>query len=191
VPLKLPSLRETPHIARAYLLAGIFFIALPSIMTMYPGHEGKFIVSTAAIKGEPFEKTVIYLEHHDGFGARGVIINKPLLPDEARPDLPIEKEESIAVMLGGPVEQTEKFFYLDEKMKLQEYDPFDPNSTLPEKLYAGYAGWGMFQLNREISIQDAWAVIDYDPDLMGYTPSGDIWGRAMEKLAERHPETGI
>lgn len=185
----LPKLRLTPQIARIYLLAAVFLIALPSMLSLYNGHEGKFLVATGIVAGSPFEKTVIYLNSHKLWGASGIIINKPLAPDDPRPDVPVEKEEMVSLMYGGPVETEERFFYLNDEMDiLAEYDPFDPRyKAMPKRLYAGYAGWGPMQLNREIARYGAWSVIDYDPGLMFNLPREKVWDKAMEEVLKKYP----
>lgn len=191
MPLK--KLRLTPQVARRYLLSGIFLLALPSMLALYDGHEGKLLVATGVNTGEPFDKSVIYLAQHSVFGAAGVIINKPLLPDDIRPDVPIEKEEVIRLMLGGPVDQNKRFFYLDENKRLKKYDPYDKNfGPMPERLYAGYAGWYAWQLNREITRYGAWGVVDYDENIVRER-EGAMWDRAMKEVLKRNPpvENGV
>lgn len=174
-----------------YFLWAAFFFLLPTLLTSYKGHTGKFLVSTDATRGTVFEKTVIYLDYHSGWGAHGVIINKALSYNAPRPAIPIEKEEAIALMLGGPVEQTAKWFFLDgmppvmtEYNSLVQPPPYQ--DKIVKRVYAGYAGWGPLQLNREIAF-GGWNVVDYDADIMYNTPPEKIWTRLMEKISKENP----
>lgn len=51
-----------------------------------------------------------------------------------------------------------------------------------DKLFAlGYAGWGAGQLEAEIA-ENAWLVIDADPELVFRTAVADKWEKAIRKL---------
>lgn len=174
-------------------------MALPSILSLYQGHQGKFLVATGALNGTSFEETVIYLEYHGAWGARGVIFNKPLAPSDWRPDSPLEKEEGagLRLMRGGPVPTKGAVWLIlrGDPPSAVEYNALWPSEKIPdvksdEHFFAGFSRWRMLQLNREIT-RGAWGVIDYDPALMFNTPPKDIWPVAIKRvLQERPAESG-
>jgi len=205
MPLKkiLPHLKTTPQSARYYLLFAALLIALPSIASLYKGHGGKFLVATGRLGGTVFEDSVIYLNHHDFWGAHGIIINKPVHTREFHNKFP-ELEWNVKLYNGGPVRYARDNFLLlptneaengflvfpVEAVKKEKPDLIkmleEKENKKPLHLYSGYAGWGPLQLNREIST-GAWGVIEYDPALMFDTPPEEIWKKAMERVLESRP----
>ncbi|GJL84824.1 MAG: UPF0301 protein [Micavibrio sp.] len=197
------KLKITPRQARYYLFFAALLIALPSIANMYKGHEGKFLVATSAVEGSPFEETVIYLSHHNFWGARGVVINKPIRKAKVDHDFP-EKKWYVHLYEGGPVnvekenslllkaEELPQGFVVtpvDDARKAQPdlIEVFEKNQNKnPLRLFMGYSGWGVWQLNREIA-RGTWGVIDYDPSLMFRTKSTRVWKKAMERVSEEQP----
>lgn len=194
------KLRPTPNIGRFYLFWGVFFLALPSIFSLYPGHAGKLLVASGAIHDGVFEKTVIYLRDHTAFGAYGLVINRPV----ERTDIPqglVDPQWNVDTYYGGPVgvgyhdqlwvrdtAQPETFRILktvelpEENQALYEMLSQGRN-TEPYSLYVGYAGWGPFQLDREL-MRGHWAVIDFDIGLLNMAPE-KIWSAAMQRVTEQ------
>ncbi len=201
MPLK--KLKHTPRQARYLLFFAALLIALPSIASLYKGHEGKFIVATGAIEGSPFEETVIYLSRHDFWGAHGVIINKPIRKARVDHDFP-EKKWHVHLYEGGPVKAAEhnamllkaeelpQGFVVTSIEDMRKAAPdfialLEKNQNKnPLRLFMGYSGWGVWQLNREIA-RGAWGVIDYDETLMFRTYSKKVWKKAMERVLKDNP----
>ncbi len=200
----LKKLKQTPQIAKVYIFFGAFFIVLPSILGLYEGHTGKFLVSTGYMRGSTFHESVIYLQRHDFWGAYGVIINKPVQSREFRNPFP-ELSWNADLYDGGPVGYgTENLLLLEgqdnEPNKISLVNVISLRKDRPEiaefldnkkniepyKLFIGYSGWGTLQLNREIA-RGAWGIIDYDPALMLDTPSEKVWSKAIERVLEDRP----
>ncbi len=222
------TLRLTPHIARIYILGAALLIALPSLLGHYSRYGGKILVSTVKTEKDSFFKeTVIYLSYHSGWGARGLIINKPLPEDQRKSmkNVPYGFDWHI----GGPVLYPDvQFVLIDEAdrakgkeedgekggkkrksgikggartnktalslMSLQEYIDTHPDEwkeILGDKtkrrnfkIYLGYSGWGILQLEREL-LRGSWGVIDYDPEIVFETKPKKIWKKAFKKLVEQ------
>ncbi|MCF8495360.1 MAG: YqgE/AlgH family protein [Alphaproteobacteria bacterium] len=194
-----------PRKARLYILFGVFFMALPGLLSLYHGQTGKILVSTNANRDGPFARTVIYLTRHDVAGAHGVILNKPVDQEIAplRNLLP-ELSWNVRVFNGGPVEFADARFLMIPAEKTPNGFVVAPLEDLradypsvisdlesrknsePVRLFLGYAGWGPLQLNREIA-KGVWDVIEYDPALVRDTPPADMWNRAAEKILKRRP----
>ncbi|MCA9040100.1 MAG: YqgE/AlgH family protein [Planctomycetaceae bacterium] len=189
-------MKATPREARIYLFFGILLIALPSILSLYQGQSGKFLVATGMLNGGYFEKTVIYVERHTLWGAHGIVINQPLRDNDYKPNMPLEKEEGgrLRLMRGGPVVADKGSWLIlrGDPPVLIPYNSLSPLEDIPEispdeRLFYGYAGWAMLQLNREIT-RGKWGVIDYDPALIsGEIPSEEIWPIAIERVLQKAP----
>ncbi len=212
--MSLKKLKVTPAQARIYLIFAALFIALPSIASLYKGHEGKFLVATGVVEDSPFKETVIYINRHDFWGAHGVIINRPLRRRDLKEkniDFP-ETKWNVEMYEGGPVGFGKNNFLLlkaeaedvpqgfvvtpvdavrKKKPEFIEYLDKWKNKS-PLRLFTGFSGWGVWQLNREIA-RGAWAVIDYDEKLMFHTPRRQVWKKAMKKVLETAPakEEGV
>jgi putative transcriptional regulator len=189
-------LKITPRDARIYLFFGLLMIALPSALGLYQGQSGKLLVATGALNGGYFEKTVIYVERHTLWGARGIVINQPLRSGDYVPDMPLEEEEGggLRLMRGGPViaDKGSWLILRGEPPALILYNTLSPAEDVPEiapdeRLFNGYAGWAMLQLNREIT-RGKWGMIEYDPALMsGKIPPEKIWSIAIERVLQKAP----
>ncbi len=184
------SLWLTPHRARLYLLLSAFFLALPSLSTLYKGYEGKFLVSSVRTNGTFFEKTVIYIERHDLFQAHGYVVNMPVS----------SKALSAGVYVGGPVEQElVSVLYEDTEassgFRITLIDTLygddiadllrrlrEREGAYPVRVYAGYSGWTLLQLNYEV-LRGGWHILDYDPALMFDTPPSEMWEKARQSLS--------
>lgn len=204
MPLKL-----TPQSARIYLLCAAFIIALPSIMKIYNRYEEKFLVSTALTEESPFfKKSVIYISKHNAWGTEGIIINKPL-DEEDREELS-NTPPGFAWHIGGPLGFPQmKFVILDEieitnlnnkkglkivsldqyiKTHTEEWEDILNNIDKKKrfKIYLGYAGWGIWQLEKEIR-WGAWGIIDFDRTLLQYTTKEELWPKAMKQVLKSAP----
>jgi putative transcriptional regulator len=200
-------LKLTPKIVRYYLLFAFVLIATPTILSLYKGHTGKFLVATGMVDGSVFEETVMYVTVHNGYGAHAIIINKPLREDQFHIFNPEGSPQDIPeydLMYGGPVhfEYGSHTFFIPDNNAINgfrnsdgsEFEFFsEVDKRLPtshKKLYYGFAGWAPFQLNVEI-LKGVWGVIDYDPELLLNTPPEQIWNKAIKKvLADRPMDIG-
>lgn len=202
MPLKL-----TPHTARWYLLGAALLIAFPSLMSIYSRYTDKVIVALGKVdRDSNFAQTVVYIAAHNGWGAQGLILNKPL-PEEQRPKLD-NITPGFDWHIGGPVmypwgrfvlisenkagktrlsmmtlpEYTQK--YPDEWKKIIE----DSEKKKKFRIYLGFSGWGSAQLEREM-IRAVWGIIDFHEGMIDSTiPTEDIWRGAMKKVLEKSPE---
>ena len=140
-------MKLTPHSARMYILLAAFFLALPSLNHMYKGQEGRFLVAHSDQPAGVFHQTVIYIVHHDIFGgARGYIINRPLLGQ--------------GEFYGGPVAYPEHVFVMNYQDKKREY--------------RGFAGWAPLQLEYEI-VRGAWSIRDSDRGAIFSDTPEKVW----------------
>lgn len=140
------------------LLLAVVMFTMPSLLgKMFPSQAGKLLVAGTDMP-PPFDKTVIYIRHHNFAGAIGIVLNKPL-PDEPRMDGEV-------VFYGGPVDP-------DKPVQHQNFfDVYRP--------YKGHAGWAPMQLDLEWRAGH-WYVIDADTEVMRAPPE-EMWERAIGKV---------
>lgn len=160
-------MRLTPHVARFYLLLAAFLLALPSLAGLYKGQSGRILVAEEyALEGGSFYRSVVYIADHNLTGAVGFIVNAPLPEGD---------------FMGGPVApEGIAVMGRDETGAIR----FGSAATRDSRVFHGYAGWGVFQLNYEIG-RGYWYVIDYDPALVFDTPPEEMWGAARQRVLEQ------
>lgn len=165
---------------------------------------GKLLVAMPQMGDPRFHKAVIFMCAHDANGAMGLVINH-ILPGLELSELltqlhieDVQPDEDIPVMSGGPVETARGFilhegdFSQVESLKIESdiyvTGTIDALKAVaqgqgPEKMLfiLGYAGWTAGQLDQEIQ-QNAWLVIDADPDVIFNGDADDRWDRAIRKI---------
>ncbi len=169
---------------------------------------GKLLLAMPAMGDPRFHKSVIYLCAHDAQGAMGLVINQ-LLPDvefselleqlKVVSDITIDRSAlSTPVMHGGPVEGARGFLlHSDDFIKpdtikvdggISVTGTIDALKDLAlgqgpkERLFIlGYAGWSAGQLDQELQ-QNAWLIVDADPELVFHNDVNAKWDLAMKKL---------
>ena len=154
----------------------------------------RLLLATPAIGDGNFERSVIFMLHHDSNGALGVIINRvsQLAIDELLPRWADLAAEPATVFSGGPVE-TNGFIGIGRAVGAQPEEvaevpgtdlvtidlESDPALTAAHidrlRIFRGYAGWGAHQLDTELSA-GAWFAVDAEP--------GDVWSSEPHSLYE-------
>jgi putative transcriptional regulator len=140
--------------------------------------QGKLLVSSPALHDPNFRKTVVLIAHHDDDGALGLVLSRPseVAASDAVPSLVGLPGSGDPVFVGGPVQP-------DAFMVLAEFDDVDqaaapimgglgfmPAESEPDdlairrmRLFAGYSGWGIGQLEAELD-EASWIVVDAETD---------------------------
>lgn len=170
-----------------------------------PYLTGKLLIAMPQMGDPRFHKAVIFICAHDVNGAMGLVINH-ILPGvdlvELLAQLHIEdgtaQRQDIPVMSGGPVETARGFilhkgsFQQIESLKI-ESDIYVTGTIDALRAIAqgkgpddmlfilGYAGWTAGQLDMEMQ-QNAWLVVDADPDIIFNSNPEESWERAIKKL---------
>lgn len=159
---------------------------------------GSLLVATP-LTGDPFERSVVLVLHHDDEGAHGLVLNDPL---EAQVDAVLPQWQPFVtapgvIFRGGPVG-------MDTAMGLVSLPGHEGDAPLgtqllfggiglvdldapaplvvPEfgafRIFVGYAGWGPGQLDIEIR-QGAWYVVPREPRDPFHDDTGDLWREVL------------
>lgn len=166
---------------------------------------GQLLVAMPAMSDHRFAQSVVFMCAYSAEGAMGLIINKSVdhlslstlltqLEIERKPGSPDQP-----VYFGGPVEHGRGFVLHDAGHRsslssLDVSDSFRMTATLdiledlaegngPDRslVALGYAGWGPGQIESELA-ENAWLIVDADPDLVFGTPDSGKWEAALNKL---------
>ncbi len=165
---------------------------------------GKLLVAMPDMADPRFKKAVIFVCAHDVGGAMGIVINHELAEVPISlllAQLSVEPADGFAdfpVLKGGPVDTARGLLLHSSDVMKKESVRIDTDFAVSGTIEAlrdivsgagpagrlfalGYAGWGPDQLESEIS-QNAWLVVDADPELVFRTPAHQKWERALKKL---------
>ena len=179
-------------------------LAAASALAQSPA-GGMFLVATPQLRDPRFAETVVLLLNHGSEGAIGVVVNRPtwVEPEALFPDMGFSRRYRGVVYFGGPVARTSALFLVRDG-DLAEGQPIvddvhvtadvdEVRENLPARtdervlrVYAGYAGWGPGQLEREISAGD-WQVTPASGDLIFTPEPANLW-REVHRAA---PDMGI
>ncbi len=165
--------------------------------------RGRLLVATPAIESGPFIRSVVFLLDHDGDGALGVIVNRPLDSevDDVLPDWADLVNAPVCLFDGGPVAMDSALALgvIASPSDAQSAPPIgwrqmagkvglvDLEGPVPShgefaglRVFAGYAGWGPGQLEVEIE-EGAWIVTDSrDDDLVSPQPE-TLWREVLRR----------
>ena len=165
---------------------------------------GRFLVAAPSMPDERFQKSVVFICKHDDDGAVGIIVNNKVedLPlGQVYKQLGIEVSDAAAerpVLFGGPVEPTKGLVLHSADYKRDDTLLIDGGMALtasvevlkdmasgtgPKQawLALGHSGWEPGQLDLEMQ-DNAWLVVDGDPNLVFDPDLPAKWQRALDRL---------
>ncbi len=148
---------------------------------------GRLLVALPTLADPNFHRSVVHvLEHDAASGAIGVIVNRPswLEVSDHLPELADVVVPPGVVFIGGPVQREVALTIVRDEdgspMLIEE-----PETTRPCRVFSGYAGWGIGQLEEEIA-EGSWHVAEAEPDdLFREDPEtlwADVWRRQSGRL---------
>jgi len=165
-------------------------------VTTGPPARGRLLISSGGLFDPNFRHTVVLLAEHDAEGSVGVVLTRPLevTVHEAVPALAELVELDDLLYQGGPVEQEQPVLLAEvddpEVLDLRVFGsvgfltgavPTSVRSRLERvRVFAGYAGWGPGQLEREMS-EDAWVVAEPRADDVFTDEPDALWHRILER----------
>ncbi len=148
---------------------------------------GQVLAASSNLIDPNFHRTLVYIAEHGPSGALGLVMNRPInktLGAVAQsPELPDALRDT-PVFQGGPVKPTALLLArfqrgrTDEELRCQIVaDPFEllePKGRGWVRAFAGYAGWGEGQLERELS-EGSWVVCRPHTSLLELPVPQAIW----------------
>ena len=164
---------------------------------------GQLLVATSEMRDPRFAEAVIYMVKHNGEGAMGLVINRPLAKGPVKDLLQgfgIENEDAkgeIIIHYGGPVSANTGFVLhsddvmLDDSERVKDGIAMTADAKLIEAMARGkgpresmvlfgYAGWAPGQLEGELEA-GAWHVIPADKTLVFSKEADKKWQQAMDR----------
>jgi putative transcriptional regulator len=163
---------------------------------------GKVLIASRGLGDPNFVRTVVLLADHNDQGSMGLVINR-------RSEIPVSsvfphlaRTWKAAIFIGGPVAPTGILALLrtatpppDSRHVVADLHVIttrEPLETLVKqgpglthfRLYAGYAGWGRGQLERETT-HGAWHVLSADPSIAFDNDPPTLWEREIRRTEAR------
>jgi putative transcriptional regulator len=171
-----------------------------------PSLKGELLIATPAMRDPRFERAVILMVRHDGNGALGIVINRPLgekpLTDllAAFGNKDATASGNVRIFLGGPVQPEvssvihgadyRRAGTLDIDSRLaatptgEVLGDIARNSGPMKSLIAfGYAGWAPGQLENELA-RNVWYTAPADPALVFDDDRDKLWEHAMARRTQ-------
>ena len=157
--------------------------------------QGKLIVSSPSLNDPNFRKTVVLIAHHDDEGAMGLVLSRPsdVAAGDAVPLIERLPGADDPVFVGGPV-QPEALMVLaqfedvtDAAAPIMDGLGFMPADSEPDdlsivrmRLFAGYSGWGVGQLEQELA-EASWIVVDAEPGDAFADDPDELWRTVVHR----------
>ncbi|WP_072805180.1 YqgE/AlgH family protein [Rhodococcoides yunnanense] len=163
---------------------------------------GSLLVSSIELVEPTFRRTVVYVIEHNDAGSLGVVINRPsetavtnVLPQwselAARPKAlyvggPVKRDSALClatVRTGVQVDGVPGLRRVDGRVVMVDLDS-DPSEIAPlvegVRIFAGYSGWTLGQLDGELERDDWMVVSALASDVIG-PPKVDMWAHVLRR----------
>jgi putative transcriptional regulator len=158
---------------------------------------GKLLVASLSLVDPNFFRTVVLVCMHDADGAMGLVLNRPIehapVGDHLPQFAPLAAPPPV-IFQGGPVEPSSAIvlarfrhpaepanrivgdFALLDLSRAPDHQP----AIETVRVFAGYAGWGAGQLDREIA-EEAWFVLPALPSDPLSSEPADLWRDVLRR----------
>jgi len=161
-----------------------------------------FIISMPHMNDPIFSKSLIYICEHDNGGAMGLIINKPMISENAADIIQQtglgQIEPPPDIYFGGPVNLEMGLILHDANYNIEGTLSISKSVALTSnkqivldlkngagpnefRFSFGYTGWGKGQIEREIENGD-WLLMPADDNFIFSIPNTDKWQKAASKF---------
>lgn len=163
---------------------------------------GTLLLANTDLLEPTFRRTVIYVVEHNEGGTLGVVLNRPtetavhnLLPQwsklAGKPKTmfiggPVKRDAALCVAVlrvGVEPDGVPGLRHITGRTVMVDLDA-DPDTIAPfvegVRIFAGYAGWTIGQLEGEIE-RDDWIVLSALPSDVLVPARVDLWGRALRR----------
>lgn len=163
---------------------------------------GSLLVSSTELFEPTFRRTVVYMIEHNDAGSLGVVINRrsETSVQEVLPQWASLASDPKAIFVGGPVTREAALCLavlrvgadisgvrglrrVDGRVVMVDLDA-DPETIAPLieglRVFAGYAGWTLGQLDAEID-NDDWIVLSALASDLVSPARADVWGQVLRR----------
>ena len=163
---------------------------------------GTLLLANTDLLEPTFRRSVIYIVEHNDGGTLGVVLNRPsetavynVLPQwaklSAKPKTmfiggPVKRDAALCLSVlrvGADPDGVPGLRHVAGRMVMVDLDA-DPDSIAPlvegVRIFAGYSGWTIGQLEGEIE-RDDWIVLSALPSDVLVQPRVDLWGRVLRR----------
>ncbi|PTR25746.1 putative transcriptional regulator [Rhodococcus sp. OK519] len=163
---------------------------------------GSLLVSSTDLTEPTFRRTVVYMLEHNDAGSLGVVLNRPseTAVHEVLPQWAALATKPQALYIGGPVTRDAALCLatvrtgvdvagvpglrrVDGRVVMVDLDADpEPIAAVIEglRIFAGYAGWTIGQLDAEIE-HDDWIVLSALASDVISPPRSDVWGQVLRR----------
>jgi putative transcriptional regulator len=159
--------------------------------------SGHLLLAGPALWDPNFRRAVVLIGQHDEDGAVGVVLNRTaeVTVAEAAPPLAPIVADGDPLFVGGPVEPASAVVVADfvdpEQAQILALGsigflppevPADALDALRRaRVFAGYAGWGPGQLEREMTEEGSWIVEPARPDDIFTDDPAGLWSAVLRR----------
>jgi putative transcriptional regulator len=163
---------------------------------------GTLLLANTDLLEPTFRRSVIYIVEHNDGGTLGVVLNRPsetavynVLPQwaklAAKPKTmfvggPVKRDSALCLAtlrVGTDLGAVTGLRHVQGRIAMVDLDA-DPDDVAPVveglRIYAGYSGWTIGQLEGEIE-RDDWIVLSALPSDVLVEPRVDLWGRILRR----------
>ena len=163
---------------------------------------GTLLLANTELFEPTFRRSVIYIVEHNDGGTLGVVLNRPseTAVHNVLPQWTTLTVKPKTMFVGGPVKRDSALClatlragvdpeglgglrHVDGRIAMVDLDA-DPESIAPlvegVRIFAGYSGWTIGQLEGEIE-RDDWIVLSALPSDVLIGPKTDLWGQVLRR----------
>jgi len=163
---------------------------------------GTLLLANTDLMEPTFRRSVIYVVEHNDGGTLGVVLNRPsetavynVLPQwaklAAKPKTmfiggPVKRDAALCLALLRPGVEAQGLSglrHVSGRMVMVDLDA-DPATIAPAvesvRIFAGYSGWTIGQLEGEIE-RDDWIVLSALPSDVLYEQRVDLWAKVLRR----------
>ncbi len=163
---------------------------------------GTLLLANTDLLEPTFRRSVIYVVEHNDGGTLGVILNRPsemavynVLPQWAKLTTkpktmfvggPVKRDAALCLgtlRVGADAEEVSGLRHVSGRIVMVDLDA-DPDELAPVlegvRIFAGYSGWTIGQLEGEIE-RDDWIVLSALPSDVLVEPKVDLWSRILRR----------
>lgn len=163
---------------------------------------GTLLLANTNLLEPTFRRSVIYIVEHNEGGTLGVVVNRPsetavhnVLPQwaklVAKPKTmfiggPVNRDAALCLAtlrIGADPQGVPGLRHITGRVAMVDLDA-DPDTIAPlvegVRIFAGYSGWTIGQLEGEIE-RDDWIVLSALPSDVLVGPRTDLWGQVLRR----------